>query len=213
MRNVAVFSKGYLQLGRLAGVPVRMHWTAPIGAFVFCGFRFSAVAWACFFGIILAHELGHALVVKAARCSPTQILLLASGGLCAWRGEATPIGRAAIAWGGVWAQLVLLGAAALYLSLYGWPSDLTGYEIAATLTAANTWSIVFNLLPIAPLDGAEAWALPVLLGRKLRRAPEAAVVLPRPSQYAKGDELFEAGDRRDEVRAVASSLLEEARRS
>jgi Zn-dependent protease len=213
MRNVAVFEKGYLQLGRLAGVPVRMHWTAPIGAFVFCGFRFSAVAWACFFGIIVAHELGHALVVKAVRCRPTQILLLASGGLCAWRGDPSAVGRAAIAWGGVWAQLLLLGAAEIYLALYGWPYDMTGYEILATLTAANTWSIVFNLLPIAPLDGAEAWGLPVLLGRKLRGAPEASVVLPQVSRHTQSDEAFEAGDRRDEVRAVASALLEEARRS
>ena len=213
MRRVALFEKGSISLGRISGVPIRMHWTAPLGAFVFCGFRFDAVAWLCFFGIVVAHELGHALVVKAVRCRPTQLELTASGGLCYWRGDPSPIGRAAIAWGGVWAQLLLLAGAELYLHVYGWPFDGAGVQVLLTLTGANAWSIMFNLLPIAPLDGSEAWALPVLLGRALRKPPEATVVLPQTASHVKADEAFEAGERSAEVRATVNALLEEARRA
>jgi Zn-dependent protease len=209
---VAVFEKGSLLLGRVAGVPVRLQWTALIGAWVFTGLRFDGVAWLCFFGVVLVHELGHALVVKAARCRPVKLELTGYGGLCHWRGDPSAIGRAAIAWGGVWAQLVLLAAAELYLHLAGWPRFGAGVQLAFAVTTSNAWMIAFNLVPIAPLDGAEAWTLPVLLGRALRR-PAPSFGLPAPVPHDAADEAFERGEARDEVRAVASSLLDEARRS
>jgi Zn-dependent protease len=210
---MSLFERGSLTVGRIGGVPVRVHWTAPIGAYVFTGWRFDATAWLCFFGIVLAHEVGHALVVKAVRCRPVNIDLTGYGGLCYWRGDPTPIGRAAIAWGGVWAQLLLLALAEAYLAIFGMPYDFHGYQVLATLTSANVWMIAFNLMPLPPLDGAEAWRLPVLLGRALRAPPRSAVTMPAVRQDDRTDEAFEAGERRDEVQAMVNAMLDDARNS
>jgi hypothetical protein len=72
---VGLLTKGGLTIGRIAGVPIRLHWSALVGAFIFTGFRFDAVAWLTFFGLIIAHELGHALVVKVAKAKPSLIEL------------------------------------------------------------------------------------------------------------------------------------------
>ncbi len=208
--DVALFERGGMQVGRIAGVPVRLHWTALLGAFVFTGFRFDAVSWLTFAGLVLAHELGHALVVKAAGAKATAIELTGYGGVCRWRGDPSPIGRAAIAWGGIWAQLVVLAAVELWLQVGGMPRDYVAYRVIHTLTISNAYMIAFNLLPIPPLDGAEAWRLPILLGRSLRGG-RAGTVMPAPAGTAHDDE-FEAGHRRDEVRAIVSNLLDEARK-
>jgi hypothetical protein len=57
---MALFERGGVTLGRIAGVPVRMQWTAPLGAYVFTGFQFQLVSWLCFFALIIVHEVGHA---------------------------------------------------------------------------------------------------------------------------------------------------------
>lgn len=208
---MALIQNGGIVIGRIAGVPIRLQWTALLGAFVFTGFRFDPWAWACFFGLVIAHECGHALVVKAAGGEATLIELTGFGGLCHWRGAVSPIGRAAIAWGGIWAQFVLLAVAEAYLYAAGPPSSYAGWQVLGTLTVSNAWMIALNLIPIPPLDGAEAWRLPVLLGRALRKGPEAPPlpVMPRAND---ADEAFEAGARRDEVKAIVSSLLEEAKK-
>jgi Zn-dependent protease len=130
--------------------------------------------------------------------------------VCHWQGDPSPIGRAAIAWGGIWAQLVVLAAVELWQQLGGMPRDYVMYRIVHTLTVSNAYMIAFNLLPIPPLDGAEAWRLPILLGRSLRSGP-VSKVMPAPVGTAH-DEEFEAGHRRDEVRAIVSNLLDEARK-
>ena len=56
---------GYFRIGRFGGAPVRIHWSAPIGAFAFCGFGFFPGAWAAFLLLILIHELGHAIMVRS----------------------------------------------------------------------------------------------------------------------------------------------------
>ena len=208
---VALFERGGLNLGRIAQVPIRLHWTALVGAFVFTGFGYDPIAWACFFGLVIVHELGHAITVKAAGGRATLIELTGYGGLCHWRGDVTPIGRAAIAWGGVWAQLILLAGAEAYLSVFGMPFSHVALSIFTTLTDSNAWLIAVNLVPIAPLDGAEAWRLPILVGRSLRGTPPN-VALPLAPEGASHDEAFEAGTRRDEVKAIVSNLLDEARK-
>ena len=114
------------------------------------------------FGLVVIHELGHAAVVKAVGARPVSIDLTGFGGLCRWDGRVSLISRSAIAWGGVAAQLVLLGAVEL-----GGPRLPT--EVFWLGTISNAWMIAINLLPIEPLDGAEAWPLPWLLGIALRK--------------------------------------------
>jgi Zn-dependent protease len=163
------FESGFLVVGRLFGVPVRVHWAMPLGALWFSRFRVEPVVWAAFFGLVLAHELGHALVVRANRARATSVEVHVFGGLCRWRGEVTPLGRAAIAWGGIWAQMVVLALALLWAGLAGPAGSDAEWQVRSVCVSSNLWMIGLNLLPIPPLDGSEAWKLFPLLRTRIRR--------------------------------------------
>ncbi len=65
-----------------------------------------------------------------------------------------------IAWGGVLVQAAVWGAVTVAVALAGAPSRPWLQDVVTTLTVSNAWLIALNLLPLAPLDGAEAWKLP-----------------------------------------------------
>ena len=146
-----------MTLLRIGGIPIRAHWTLPLGALVFSGFRFAPGFWLGFFLLVLIHELGHALIVRAFRLRVVGIDITGFGGLCHWAGPATERQRGAIAWGGVLAQSVLLVLAFAWLTLAGRPSNAFVAELASVFLYTNVLLIGLNLLPIPPLDGYEAW--------------------------------------------------------
>lgn len=151
---------GYFTLGRFGGAPVRIHWTMPIGAFAFCGFRWAPAAWGAFLLLILIHEVGHATMVRAHKLHVAGIDVHGIGGLCHWYGTTTPVGRALIAWGGVFGQLVLL-AIAVPVKLFALPAVPPWWaaQLVETLVYTNLYLMAINLLPVPGFDGAEAWKL------------------------------------------------------
>jgi Zn-dependent protease len=151
------FRGGYLRIGRFAGTPVRVHWTTPFGLWAFGGFSYAPGAWVALAALFVVHELGHASLVRRARLHVDAIEVHGFGGECRWSGNASPETRARIAWGGVLAQVVVLVVAALATPFVG--SGPLRAEILETLTATNLLIIALNLLPIAPLDGADAWKI------------------------------------------------------
>jgi stage IV sporulation protein FB len=191
---------GYLTLGRWRGAPVRAHWTLPVGALVFGQGRFLPGFWLGFFLLVLIHELGHAILVRRYGQRVVSIDIHALGGVCRWSGETIESGtlggfpnapaivrgeqrspahhaaiqRAGIAWGGVLAQAVALVGAHVALALGGPPESLFPAQLAAAFTTTNVWLIAINLIPVAPLDGAEAWKLPGLLAARRRHARSSA---------------------------------------
>ncbi|MGV3623030.1 MAG: metalloprotease [Archangium sp.] len=189
-------SRWALKVGNWKGVPIFVHATTPIGLLIYAGV--SPSAWAAFAGVILLHELGHAAVVRAVGGRATEVMIHGFGGYCRWVGDVTPLGRAAIACGGVAAQLVLLFIA-LGLEKSGVvPWEMRLSEFWYRLTTGNAIIIALNLLPIAPLDGAEAWRFPLLLGERVRRAVTR--------ERTRGPVSDEA------AKALASRLLDDARR-
>src|SRR5690242_18702994 len=102
---------GYFKLGRLGSAPIRVHWTAPLGAFMFTGFQLAPAAWAAFVVLILIHEIGHALFVRSFGLHLESVDVHGLGGVCRYYGTTTPVRRALIAWGGVLAQAVVLAIA------------------------------------------------------------------------------------------------------
>jgi Zn-dependent protease len=148
---------GSLTLFRVAGIPIRAHWTLPLGALFFSGFRFAPAFWLAFFLLVLIHELGHAALVKAFRLRVIGIDITGFGGLCHWSGSATIAERGAIAWGGVLAQAVLFVVTFGALLVFGRPHTLFAAEIASVFTYTNGYLMLLNLIPLPPLDGAEAW--------------------------------------------------------
>lgn len=159
---------GYLTIARWHGVPLRFHWTVPLGAFLLGGMRFDPQFWLGFLVLVLVHEAGHALVVRACHRRVLAIDVHGAGGLCRWAGGASPMQRAAIAWGGVWAQMALAAGVLVFTAVHGLPDSRLGATFDEVFVDRNLWVIALNLLPFAPLDGAQAWALPGLLFQRMR---------------------------------------------
>lgn len=165
-------SGGWLQIGRWGRAPVRIHWSVALGAVLWTRGSFAPAYWVSFLGLVLAHELGHAWMVRRAGCQVVSIDAHGLGGQCAWRGNPTAVERSAIAWGGVLAQAIIGVIATIVFTFvepgFGWLR-----QVQVALISTNIAMIVLNLLPIPPLDGAEAWALfPALYRRwRHRRGP------------------------------------------
>jgi Zn-dependent protease len=163
-------NRGWLTLFRWRGIPVRAHWSLPVGAWMLSGFRIEPILWFATTLVVLVHEFGHAIVVRAAQQRVVSVDVHGFGGMCRWHGTATPIRRAAIAWGGVWAQMILLSVTLAWFAISGAPETRVAELFESAFVNSNLWLMALNLVPIAPLDGAEAWPLPGLLFRKWRKA-------------------------------------------
>jgi stage IV sporulation protein FB len=172
------FSEGWLQIGLLRNAPVRLHWSAPLGCLFFGGFAFVPGFWLGFLLVILIHELGHAFVVRRARQTVLSVDVHGLGGVCQWVGNASPIERACIAWGGVWGQMALL-VVALPVWLLVPTYSVYQEQFLQALVRGNLFLAALNLLPIPPLDGAEAWKLPKLLWNRRKRKAQLATQAPQ----------------------------------
>jgi Zn-dependent protease len=152
-----MFRRGYWKVADVRGVPVRLHWTLPVGMLLLGGL--SPVLWLALLVIVLLHEAGHALFVRRYGFTVLSLDVTGFGGMCRWAGFASERQRSVIAWGGVAAQALLLAAALLFVAVAGWPSSALGAALASAFVSTNALLIVLNLLPMRPFDGAEAWKL------------------------------------------------------
>ncbi|AKF05309.1 hypothetical protein DB32_002458 [Sandaracinus amylolyticus] len=151
--------------------PVRLHWSLLPGlAFFGHGTLGGALG---FFVLLLAHELGHAFLVRKRGLYAVSIDLHWMGGECRYAaGWGTPLDHAIIAWGGVVAQGLLLAATFALVRVLEPHGGFVG-DLARALLVSNLLLIVLNLVPVPPLDGAKAWSLfPLLLARRRRRVLE-----------------------------------------
>jgi hypothetical protein len=158
-----MFDTGYYTLGRIRGAPIRIHWSAPLGAIAFTGFAFVPALWAGFFLLVILHELGHAALVRRLGYQVVAVRVHAFGGDCQWAGDPTRADVAVVAWGGVLAQAVLWVAATALVLVLGFPESPVLAALAVTFTSVNARMILFNLMPIPPLDGHHAWQLVPML--------------------------------------------------
>lgn len=172
---------GSWTIARPFGVPVRVHWSVPLCALLAGGVRIAPGAWLAFLLLVLIHEAGHAFVVRRTGARVAALDVLGFGGLCWWEGSVTPLQRACIAWGGIWAQMVVLIVTGAAVLSFGHPSHPFAAQMVDVWITGNLWLMGINLLPIRPLDGEEAWALFPLLRRRIaarRRAGRAALGAP-----------------------------------
>jgi stage IV sporulation protein FB len=142
----------------ILGFPVRIHptfWLVAVLIGLPRGFRLAAlVEWVGVVLVsILAHELGHALVASR-NAVVYRITLHGAGGETAWR-PLSPTGR----W---WPIVVSLAGAGCAVALAAWqvtpylPESWLVELTAHDLVWVNVGWGLFNLLPIAPLDGGQA---------------------------------------------------------
>jgi len=143
--------------------PLQLHWSLLLGAALFSALTPHPLLFVGFAAVLLAHVAGHSFAVLGTRLSVNGVMLHALGGELIGAGEATPLRRSVIAASGVLAQLALLLVA--LAARHALPPDL-----ADALVRRNLIVLLFNLVPLKPLDGALAWRLPARL-RSWRRQP------------------------------------------
>lgn len=166
-------NRGFWTIGRLAGAPIRLHWTLPLGALVMSRFTFAPAYWLGFVLLILIHELGHALIVLRYRLGLQEIMVHGVGGYCAHDPARTRFQDSAIAWGGILGQLAALLVTGALLLVLGPPTSVHTAQLAHVFTETNLFLIAINLIPIEPLDGRKAWPLVGMLWERLRRKAPA----------------------------------------
>jgi Zn-dependent protease/CBS domain-containing protein len=159
-----------LELGRIAGIRIGIHWSwlAVFALFVWTlsanvfpatnpdlgagtHLAMAFVAAALFFGSVLLHELGHALQARRERIEIEGITLWLFGGVATLKGAFRSAGaefRVAVA--GPIVSL-LLGVLFVSVALLDPPEAIEG--VAAWLGYVNIALLVFNLAPAVPLDG------------------------------------------------------------
>jgi len=168
-----------VQLGRVAGIPIGMHWSVLVIALLLAqGLAISvlpagapgqptAVYWAVaaviavvFLAALLAHELAHALTARHYGVRVRRITLWLLGGVAQLDGQA-PHARAdlLIAAAG---PLASIAAAAIFAGASIVAAAVDAGDVAITglawLAVVNIVLAVFNLLPGAPLDGGRVLA-------------------------------------------------------
>lgn len=189
-----MMDRGYLTLMRVRGVPLRLHWTLPLGALLLSGGRFAPGLWLGIVLVIALHEAGHALVVHRVGLVNLGVELTGFGGRCLWAGHPTPVQRALVAWGGVLAQLALFLAMVPITLLIDLPPSGFVPDLVDAFTRANAFLMIVNLLPIAPLDGKEAWPLFTHLWRDRARRRKWKQKLSKEPQTLR--EAFEEAKRK-----------------
>lgn len=162
-----------LKRPRILGARLHIHWSALVVAGILFGITVrqplhAVIAVACYFGIIILHEAGHAFVVKRLGYKPLNIYVTCIHGLCEYEQPDTLREDVIIAWGGVLAQL----AVAIPLIVLSQTTPLGEISYTAIVTSILGYiSLIvalFNLAPAQGMDGAMAWKLIPILFREAR---------------------------------------------
>ncbi|HEY4329817.1 MAG TPA: M50 family metallopeptidase, partial [Phycisphaerae bacterium] len=156
---------GSLLLFRLFGVNVWLNWTWLLGLALFLqrdrqgddrSILFFIGIYLCLFLIVLTHEFGHSLACKSVGGTSERIVLTPFGGIAYVNAPPRP---GATLWSiaaGPLVNVVLLpvtfGLAFLSASINASP---TAQSFVSWIAYINLGLLVFNMLPIYPLDGGQ----------------------------------------------------------
>ena len=159
--------QGSIHLFRLAGVDLFLHWSW----FIVAAYeiqsrqgRYTSIVWnileyLALFLIVLMHEFGHALACRQTGGTANQIVLWPLGGVAyvnppqrpgatLWSIAAGPLVNVAL-------LPILIAAVAMSRSL-GWAQAMPDvYQLLRTVMWIDVSLLVFNMLPIYPLDGGQ----------------------------------------------------------
>jgi Zn-dependent protease len=151
-------------------MPLRLHVSTLFVLLTLRPYTLSILAWITWIAMVALHELGHGLLARREGGRVIELAVHGLGGECSYAGVSSQEGLERVAWGGVLAQSLLL----VSVLALRWAGVAVPPEVVHVAVTVNLWSIAFNLLPIAPLDGALAWALPVRWWRRARARRAAA---------------------------------------
>jgi Zn-dependent protease len=196
--NKLAMHYGSFQIGTMAGIPIRIHWSfllliAYIGYTgyvqqipsetlfwysIFVFFVFLSVGW---------HELGHAFAARFYGIQTDSIILSPIGGAALLNGLPTqPLQEAMVAFAGPLANFLLAGLIALYLQsmttegvhLIGVEEGLFSLHLnfLPSLFWANVALGTVNMLPAFPMDGGRVFRALLLLRWSRGDATRVAVI-------------------------------------
>jgi|SRR5579862_1837288 len=158
--------QGSIRLFRLAGIDLFLHWSWFLVGFYEINNRrdnYSSLTWnileyLALFCIILMHEFGHSLACRQVGGKADQIVLWPLGGVAyvsppprpgatLWSIAAGPLVNVVLA--PPLTLLVMLGST-------GWAYEAPNlYALVRSICFINYGLLIFNLLPIYPLDGGQ----------------------------------------------------------
>ncbi len=170
-----------LQLGRVGGITVRVHLAfllfiivvllRPVFGAAGSGIGPTALMLTCLFGVVLVHEFGHCLACRWSGGSANEILMWPLGGLAFCIPRERWTSHLITAVGGPMVNVILLAVLVPTIGLWTgvwWgvaipnplsptlPAEVSAPWLLMALYLLNTVSLIlllFNLLPIFPLDG------------------------------------------------------------
>lgn len=145
------------------GIPIVLHWSMVLilllVLFGFDSFWEGISVYGLLFGIVLLHELGHAWAAHLVGCKTSSITLFPLGGIAMMSQESTidtPGKEFIVIAGGPLVNLVLFILSAIVfvaVSIGGFA--LEENKIFVYFSIFNLIILVFNMLPIYPLDGGQ----------------------------------------------------------
>ncbi|HEV3446018.1 MAG TPA: site-2 protease family protein, partial [Gemmataceae bacterium] len=158
---------GSFPLFRIAGIQVYLHWTWLLIAYfeiVNRVNRYQSMAWnvieyLALFGIVLMHEFGHALACRQVGGHASRIMLWPLGGVAFVQPPPRP---GALLWSiaaGPLVNVVLVPITAMmyvFARTAGWEVDYPDcVRFLLSIAVINLGLLIFNILPIYPLDGGQ----------------------------------------------------------
>jgi len=159
--------QGSFHLFRFKGINVYLHWSWFLVAVYQISMRdnpYSQPAWkaleyVALFLIVLMHEFGHALACRQVGGTADQIVLWPLGGVAYVNSPQRP---GATLWSIAAGPLVNVALVpVLYGLLYlgqanGWSQNHHDFHVfLRTMAFINKWLLIFNLMPVYPLDGGQ----------------------------------------------------------
>jgi Zn-dependent protease len=158
---------GAFRLFRVSGINVYLHWTWLLVAFYVIesgadnktALAINAAVYVSAFAIVLLHEFGHAFACRSVGGIAERIILWPLGGIAF---AAPPPRAGAVLWTIAAGPLVNLALLPILWGAYFIAPAITGdlvppeiLQYIERVAWVNTGLLVFNLLPIYPLDGGQ----------------------------------------------------------
>lgn len=161
-----------IRLFRVVGIDVFLHWSWFLVALIEIESRanaYSSITWnvleyLALFLIVLLHEFGHALACRQVGGTAKQIVLWPLGGVAYVNPPRRP---AATLWSIVAGPLVNVALIPIFLAIGAVSQSLGVYQSVPSfhpflraVASINVALLIFNILPIYPLDGGKIlWSL------------------------------------------------------
>ena len=159
-------NKGSFKLFRLFGIDVYVHWSWFLAFWYFSSrpheysnYGWNALEILSLFLIVLTHEFGHQLACRQVGGKTHDIILWPLGGVAYVSPPQRPGAQLWSIAAGPLVNVILVPILSVLVSmsshLHWYASHPNLYELIHSIWTINFWLLIFNMLPIYPLDGGQ----------------------------------------------------------